>query len=149
MELFHLPEYQKPKFSDSKIIYIYINIKNLSLFENGVLSLHSNLLKDDIWKNFDLFMMTYLYNSFEKSHYYFNQLRLKYLKQNKKVFETIFFCYLIVNFIIALIFIFFAYSVIDFFITFLNFIVIIPVKILIENKDINHEIINISKKLIH
>jgi len=48
MELFHLPEYQKPKFSDSKIIYIYINIKNLSLFENGVLSLHSNLLKDDI-----------------------------------------------------------------------------------------------------
>jgi hypothetical protein len=107
-----------------------------------------NLLEDNIWKNFDLFMMTYLYNSFEKSHYYFNNLRLRYLEQNKKVFETIFFCYLIVNFIIALIFIFFTYSVIDFFNTFLNFIAIIPVKILVENKDINKEILNISKKLI-
>ena len=125
-----------------------ILISLFSLINSGQENIE-NLLKDDIWKNFDLFMMTYLYNSFEKSHYYFNQLRLKYLKQNKKVFETIFFCYLIVNFIIALIFIFFAYSVIDFFITFLNFIAIIPVKILIENKDINHEIINISKKLIH
>ena len=125
-----------------------ILISLFSLINSGQENIE-NLLKDNIWKNFDLFMMTYLYNSFEKSHYYFNQLRLKYLKQNKKVFETIFFCYLIVNFIIALIFIFFAYSVIDFFITFLNFIAIIPVKILIENKDINHEIINISKKLIH
>ena len=106
------------------------------------------LLEDDIWKNFDLFMTTYLYNSFEKSHYYFNNLRLRYLEQNKKIFKTIFFTYLIINFIIALIIFFFAYSVVVFFNTFLNFIAIIPVKILIENKDINQEILNISKKLI-
>ena len=47
IELSHIPEYQKPKYSDSKIIYIYINIQNLSLSENGVLTLHSNSLKDD------------------------------------------------------------------------------------------------------
>ena len=125
-----------------------ILISLFSLVNSGEESIEK-LLEDNIWKNYDYFMMTYLYNSFEKSHYYLNNLRLRYLEQNKKVFEKIFFSYLIVNFIIALIFIYFAYSVIAFFITFLNFIAIIPVKILIENKDINKEIINISKKLIH
>ena len=124
-----------------------ILISLFSLINSGEESIEK-LLEDNIWKNFDYFMMTYLYNSFEKSHYYFNNLRLRYLEQNKKVFKKIFISYLIVNFIIALIFIYFAYSVISFFITFLNFIAIIPVKILIENKDINKEIINISKKLI-
>ena len=124
-----------------------ILISLFSLINSGEENIEK-LLEDDIWKNYDLFMITYLYNSFEKSHYYFNNLRLRYLEQNKKVFKKIFISYLIINFITTLIFIFFAYSVIAFFNTFLNFIAIIPVKILIENKDINQEIINISKKLV-
>ena len=106
-----------------------------------------NILDGDSWRNFDYFMIHYLYDSFEKSMDLFNELRIKYIAKNEGIFVNIFYYYLIIYFLIALIFLYFSYSVIVLFNEFLNFIAIIPVKILIEEKDINDVIINLSRKI--
>ena len=106
-----------------------------------------NILDNDIWKNFDYFMINYLYNSFQKSSDLFDELRIKYISKNEEVFNNIFYAYLVAYSVICLIFIYFVFSVIILFNDFLNFIAIIPVKILCEDRDINEELINLSKKL--
>ena len=91
--------------------------------------------------------MYYLYDSFQKSSVLLNDLRIKLIDKNDNVYKYIFYSYLVAYFIIASIFIYFVYSLILLFNEFLNFIAIIPVKILHEDKDINEEIIKLSKHL--
>lgn len=121
---------------------------NLFSYVNSGQEYIEDLINDNQMKSFDIFMMTLLYNSFEKSHYYFNILRIQYVEENKNTFKTIFYIYLIIYLVITLIFISFVFSVILLFKSFLNFIAIIPAKILCEDRDINQEIINLSKKII-
>jgi len=107
-----------------------------------------NVLNNTVWKNFDYFMINYLFDSFQKNIYLFNDLRIKFIEKNKIVFDIIFYSYIVAYFVLTLIYMYFIASVINLFNKFLNFIAIIPVNILIEDRDINDEIMNLSKKLI-
>ena len=123
-----------------------ILLSSFSLVNNKMEYL-DNIINNDIWKNFDYFVMYYLYDSFQKSSVLLNDLRIKLIDKNDNVYKYIFYSYLVAYFIIASIFIYFVYSLILLFNEFLNFIAIIPVKILHEDKDINEEIIKLSKHL--
>ena len=124
-----------------------ILISTVSLINNKLDNLE-NILNLSIWRNFDYFVIKYLYNSFQNSSNLFDELSVKYIRKNEKVFEDIFYCYIVAYFIISSIFIYFIYSVIILFNEFLNFVAIIPSKILTEDKDINDEILNLSKKIV-
>ena len=126
-----------------------ILISTVSLIDNDNNDNYlEDILNSTIWKNFDYFVIKYLYNSFEISSNLFDELRIKYIEKNERVFETIFYSYIVAYFVISLIFIYFIYSVIELFNGFLNFIAIIPSTILSEDKDINDEIVNLAKKII-
>ncbi len=125
-----------------------ILISTVSLINSNQSENLENILNTSIWRNFDYFVIKYLYNSFEISSSLFDELRVKYIDKNERVFETIFYSYLVAYCVISLIFIYFIYSVIGLFNGFLNFIAIIPSAILAEDKDINDEINNLAKKII-
>ena len=105
------------------------------------------VLKGDSWKDFDKFTISYLFDSFIKSDNLFNQLRIEKTNSIEVKYYIIFYCYLVVNFVIFWILIYFAYSVNSLFNNFLNFIAIIPCRILNEDNDIKDQIAKLEKKL--
>ena len=123
-----------------------IILSSLSLINKKKENLE-NIINSKVWKEFDYFFIYYLYDSFHKSSILLNELRIKFIDKNDNTYDFIFYSYLIGFFIIASIFIFFVYSLVLLFNDFLNFIAIIPVKILYEDRDINEEIIKLSKQL--
>ena len=63
-----------------------------------------NVLNNTVWKNFDYFMINYLFDSFQKNIDLFNDLRIKFIEKNKIVFDIIFYCYIVAYFILTLIY---------------------------------------------
>ena len=123
-----------------------IILSSFSLINNKMEYL-DNIINNKVWKEFDYFVMYYLYDSFQKSSVLLNDLRIKFIDKNDNSYGYIFYSYLIAFSIISSIFIYFVYSLVIFFNEFLNFIAIIPIKILYEDKSINEEIIKLSKYL--
>ena len=106
-----------------------------------------NIINNKVWKDYDYFIMHYLYDSLQKTIALLNDLRIKFIEKNDNIYKYIFYSYLIAYFFISSIFIYFVYSLILLFNEFLNFIAIIPLNILYEDKDINEEILKFSKDL--
>ena len=106
-----------------------------------------NIINNSVWKEFDYFIIHYLYDSFGKSSALLNELRIKFIDQNRNNYKYIFYSFLLVYFIISFVFIYFVYSLVLLFNESLDFIAIIPITILNEDKDINEEIIRLSKHL--
>ena len=65
----------------------------------------------------------------------------------QQVYRIVFSCYLVLDCIVLIIMIYFIYSVISLFNSFLNFIAIIPIKIIIEDKEMNEEIKKLEKNI--
>lgn len=106
-----------------------------------------DLLKSDDWENYDYFIIYYLYDFFDKSRNLFNDLRYEEVYKYKQIYRIVFSCYLVLDCIILIIMIYFIYSVISLFNSFLNFIAIIPTKIIIEDKEMNEEIKKLEKNI--
>ena len=121
-------------------------IDQFSLIRNKKLFLE-DLLKSKDWEQYDYFIIYYLYDFFDKSRNLFNNLRYEEVYKYKQIYRIVFSCYLVLDCIIIIIMIYFIYSVISLFNSFLNFIAIIPTKIIIEDKEMNEEIKKLEKNI--
>ena len=106
-----------------------------------------DLLKSNDWEEYDYFIIYYLYDFFDKSRNLFNNLRFEEVYKYQQVYRIVFSCYLVLDCISLIIMIYFIYSVISLFNSFLNFIAIIPTKIIIEDKEMNEEIKKLEKNI--
>ena len=121
-------------------------IDQFSLIRTKKLFLENLLMSED-WLAYDYFIIYYLYDFFDKSRNLFNNLRYEEVYKYKQIYRIVFSCYLVLDCIILIIMIYFIYSVISLFNSFLNFIAIIPTKIIIEDKEMNEEIKKLEKSL--
>ena len=121
-------------------------IDQFSLIGNKELYLE-DLLKSADWEEYDYFIIYYLYEFFDKSRNLFNNLRYEEVYKYKQIYRIVFSFYLVLDCIILFIMIYFIYSVISLFNSFLNFIAIIPTKIIIEDKEMNEEIKKLEKNI--
>ena len=121
-------------------------IDQFSLIKSKKLFLE-DLLKSDDWEAYDYFIIYYLYDFFDKSRNLFNNLRFEEVYKYQQVYRIVFSCYLVLDCISLIIMIYFIYSVISLFNSFLNFIAIIPTKIIIEDKEMNEEIKKLEKDI--
>ena len=121
-------------------------IDQFSLIRTKKLLLEELLMSDD-WQAYDYFIIYYLYDFFDKSRNLFNNLRYEEVYKYKQIYRIVFSCYLVLDCIILIIMIYFIYSVISLFNSFLNFIAIIPTKIIIEDKEMNEEIKKLEKNI--
>jgi hypothetical protein len=106
-----------------------------------------DLLKSNDWEEYDYFIIYYLYDFFDKSRNLFNNLRFEEVYKYKQIYRIVFSFYLLLDCIILFIMIYFIYSAISLFNSFLNFIAIIPTKIIIQDKEMNEEIKKLEKNI--
>ena len=121
-------------------------LDKFSLIQNNK-ALLEDVLKSDDWGNYDYFIIHYLYQFFDKSRNLFNNLRYEQVYKYKQIYRIVFSCYLVLDILILISMIYFIYSVISLFNSLLNFIAIIPIKILIEDKEMNEEIKKLEKNI--
>ena len=122
-----------------------IMVSLFSMINSGSDNLENLLNNNIIWRYYDIFMLNSFNDAFQSSTVLLDELRIKNIKSNKQIFKNLFVYYLVAYFIISLIFFYFIFAVCTLFNDFLNFIAIIPYKILSEDKDISEEIRHLSE----
>ena len=130
--------------SGNKFSSLIDNCNDLNAGKNNL----TDVLNDDNFADFDLFMIKYMFSSFNKTKELLDLLRDEHTKKSLKNFDVIFYCYLCAYFVFFIVLIYFVYSISNLFNSFLNFIAIIPVKILTEDKEINSEIEKLANNVI-